>query len=549
MNANAAVASGLKEEALFLNRLNSADPQKIAVVDLNFDPAVAVTYAELKQWIERTAQGLVDRGIQPGENVAYLLPNSLEFIVLSAAIWRIDAVACPMLPALREREITFIVNRSKSRILVIPDEFHGYQYPPMVEGIRLAMPRLETIVTVGSLHPQDPSLFLGGLAAREADWGGQRRQKADGNTIAQLMFTSGTTGEPKGVLHTNATLSYALHAHIWTLGLTANDSIWVPSPMAHQTGFLYGMMLAFYLGATQICQASWQVETAVKAIEKHGATFVQAAMPFLADLVRMQKPPHGLKIFVATGAAVPRQLAGEAGRALKCKVIGGWGSTEACLVTVGSPLDKQVANWKSDGRVIEGMAIKVTDSSGRELSPGREGMFRVKTPAMFVGYLDHLDWYHDGFDNDGFFKTGDLAAIDEEGYLYITGREKDVINRGGEKIPSAELEDILYQFPAVRDAAIVAMPDARLNERICAYIVPSDPDRPPTKEDVIAFFKEKGVTKIYWPEHVEWIEKLPVTQSGKVQKYVLRKMIAEKMKTPGFCLGTSTLSGSLLAAY
>jgi cyclohexanecarboxylate-CoA ligase len=396
---------------------------------------------------------------------------------------------------------------------------------------------LESVVVVARSSPKDLLNALGALGQKEPNRNFLSKSKIEPNTMAQLMFTSGTTGEPKGVLHTHATLSYALQCHIRTLGLTCEDRVWVPSPMAHQTGFLYGMILALYLGVPQICQVAWNMQDARRAIEEQGASFVQAAMPFLADLVRIEDPPQGLKIFVATGAAVPRQLASDAAKRLNCRVIGGWGSTEACLVTVGSPLDQAAENWKADGRAIEGMAIKVTDRSGRELPLGSEGFFRVKTPAMFVGYLDHPDWYEEGFDDDGFFSTGDLAVIDDEGFLYITGREKDVINRGGQKIPSAELEDLLYQFAAVRDVAIVAMPDPRLGERICAYIVPHDPQDPPTKEVVTNFLREKGVTKLYWPEHVEWIDKLPITPSGKVQKYVLRRMIADKMKKPGFRLG------------
>jgi cyclohexanecarboxylate-CoA ligase len=542
VNRNGAAVPVLAEDAMFLGRLEAADPRDDAVVDLNFDPPVILNYGELRRWIDRAALGLLDRGVLPGENVAYLLPNSWEFVVLTAAILRIGATACPMVTALREREITFIMNRSKSRLIITADEFHQFKYPPMIDRIRTAIPRLESVVVVARSSPGDLQNALGGLAQKEANLDFLSRSKIERNTLAQLMFTSGTTGEPKGVLHTHATLGYALESHRRALGLTGEDRVWVPSPMAHQTGFLYGMMLAIYLGVPQICQVAWNLQDAKRAIEKHGATFVQAAMPFLADLVRMPVPPQGLKIFVATGAAIPRRLASDASTRLNCRVIGGWGSTEACLVTVGSPLDKAAENWKADGRAIKGMAIKVTDRSGRPLPPGLEGIFRVKTPAMFVGYLDHPDWYRDGFDDDGFFDTGDLAVIDEEGFLYITGREKDVINRGGEKIPATELEGLLYESGSVRDVAIVAMPDPRLTERICAYIVPNDLQPPPTKDAITNFLRAKGVTKLYWPEHVEWIDKLPITPSGKVQKYVLRRMIADKMKEPGFRLGASTFT-------
>ncbi|MGH7995516.1 MAG: AMP-binding protein [Opitutaceae bacterium] len=533
-------APALPAEASFMSRLAAADPGRIAIIDLARERPVRFTFAELDAWAERTAQGLLDRGVRPGENVAFILPNGWEFVVLSVAIWKIGAVVCPMLPALREREITFIVNRSRSRILIAPEEYHGFRYGPMIEAIRKDMPRLESTVAVAAGGPAAHWTGLGGLASAPADRAALAKVKPAPDAMAQLLFTSGTTGEPKGVLHSMTTLSHGLDSHARVLRLTGSDRIWVPSPMGHQTGFLYGMMIALYLGAPQICQPSWNTELARRAVEREGATFVQAAMPFLADLAALVRPPRGLRKFVATGAAVPRQLAREAGEALGCSVIGGWGSTESCLVTVGHASAQPTADeahWKSDGRVIPGMEMVVRDAEGRPLPDGQEGHFWVKTPAMFVGYLDHPEWYESALDADGFFDTGDLAALDADGHLHIKGRLKDVINRGGEKIPAAELEDILYQFDAVRQAAIVAMPDARLGERICAYIAPKDPDRAPSKEEIIAFFKGKGVTKIYWPEHIEYLERLPTTASGKVQKYLLRQMIAEKVRQPEFRLG------------
>lgn len=531
---------GLPADALFPARLAAADPDRPAIIDLAVDPPVRMTFADFNEWVDRTAQGLLDRGVRPGENVAYLLPNGWEFVVLSAAIWRIGAVVCPMLPALREREITFIVNRSRARLLVTAAEYHGFRYEPMIRALRKDLPDLQITTFVDSGRVPERWTGLGGLASRAADRAELEQWKPGPESLAQLLFTSGTTGEPKGVIHSMGTLSYALDAHTRVLGLTSEDRIWVPSPMAHQTGFLYGMMLALYLGATQVTQPSWHTEVARLAILREGATFVQAATPFMADLAALEPPPRGLRKFVATGAAVPREVARKSGEALGCSVIGGWGSTECCLVTVGRASEDSGtggAHWKSDGQVIPGMEIMVTDAEGRRLPAGQEGNFWVKTPATCVGYLGHPDWYQAAINDEGFFDTGDLAVIDADGHLHIKGRRKDIINRGGEKIPAAELEEILYQFDAVAHAAIVGMPDPRLGERICAYIVPRDPAKPPTKDEIIAFFKGRGVTKIYWPEHVECIDHLPTTASGKTQKYVLRQMIAEKVHRPEFRFG------------
>ncbi|MFC7395212.1 AMP-binding protein [Scopulibacillus cellulosilyticus] len=519
----------LENQTLFLDNLKKVDPGKEAIVDLSLSSAIELNYGEMENLANRMAQGLIDKGIKQGEFVAYILPNWWEFVVATLAIWKVGATACPILPALRDHEVSFIMKKSKSKILIFPEEYRNYQYEPMVDRIAAELPCLESKVVIKSRDPHDLQHCLGGLASSVPDLEEINRRSPNSETNAQLLFTSGTTGEPKGVVQTHGSLSFAVEAHRKALRLTEEDTIWVPSPIAHQTGFLYGMIVAFNLGAKQVVQAKWSVETARLAIEEHGSTFVQAAMPFLADISRDANPPKGLKIFVATGAAVPRQLAYDATAALECKVVGGWGSTETCLVSVNSPFSNDERVWGTDGQVIEGMEMKITDDEGNEVAPGVEGMYRVKTPAMFKTYLGHHDWYEDSIDENGFFITGDLATMDEDGYLNITGRVKDIVNRGGEKIPVVEIENLLYQHENIKDVAIVGMPDPRLGERICAYVTLKE-QMDFSLEDITSYLDSKNVAKIYWPEHLELIDELPRTITGKVQKYVLRQMITEKLQ-------------------
>ncbi|MBM7644908.1 acyl-coenzyme A synthetase/AMP-(fatty) acid ligase [Scopulibacillus daqui] len=519
----------LDNQQMFLKQLDKVEPGKEAIVDLSFETPIKLTYGQLEDLANRTAQGLIEKGIRPGEFVAYILPNWWEFIVATLAIWKIGATACPILPALRDHEVSFIMKKSKSRILIFPEAFRRFQYETMIDRLSGDLPYLESKVVIKSRDPYDIKNCLGGLAVNEPHLEDIDKRMPKSETNAQLLFTSGTTGEPKGVIQTHGSLSFAVEAHRKALGLTENDIIWVPSPLAHQTGFLYGMIAALNLGAKQVLQPKWDVKTARAAIEEHGATFVQAAMPFLADISRDPHPPKGLRIFVATGSAVPRQLAHDATAALECKVVGGWGSTETCLVSVNSPYSDDERIWGTDGKVIEGMEMKVTDEEGNEVPAGIEGMYRVKTPAMFKTYLDHHDWYEESIDENGFFMTGDLAVMDEDGYLKITGRVKDIVNRGGEKIPVAEIENLLYQHENIKDAAIVGMPDPRLGERICAYVT-LNKKTDFSLEDITSYLDSKNVAKIYWPEHLELIDELPRTITGKVQKYILREMIADKLQ-------------------
>jgi cyclohexanecarboxylate-CoA ligase len=502
-------------------------PQQTAIIDLSEGDSIVLTYGELDQLATHIAGSLLDRGIHSGDVIAYQLPSGWEFIALTLGLWKIGATPCPLLPSLREREVRFILRASEAKLLIVPNRFRDFDYTAMADEVRFDAPLLEEVIVVES-NVRDPNRStLGGLldgARHEVSL----TQFAPGpDTVAQLLFTSGTTGEPKGVLHTHQTLSEALYAHTKTLQLTKQDVIWAPSPLAHQTGFLYGMMVSFYLGATGVYQAIWNVNDARRAIVDHGATFVQAALPFLADLTRLDHPPVGLRLFIATGSAIPRPLAKEARDKLQCAVVGAWGSTEACLVSVGRPTDAGDKLWGTDGRVIDGMQFRVVDDEGHELPPGAEGNYQVKTRAMFVGYLHHPEWYETGFTPEGFFDTGDLATIDENGYLRLTGRKKDVVNRGGEKVPVVEIEDILYAHPQVKDVAIVSMPDGRLGERACSFVVTHTPETQLSLEDVKAFLADQGVAKVYWPERLERLESLPRTASGKVQKYKLRELVSD----------------------
>jgi 3-phosphoshikimate 1-carboxyvinyltransferase len=355
-------------------------------------------------------------------------------------------------------------------------------------------------------------------------------QPSDPEAIAQLLFTSGTSGEPKGVLHRNDILMRAAAMEIEHLELGAEDRIFVPSPLAHQTGFLYGMWLALLMGVPQIVQPVWNASRALRALNDWDGTFVQAATPFLADLVAAveagERAPAALRIFVATGAAVPRGLAERATRILGTAVCGAWGTTESCLGSLAAPTDEPAKVWGTDGRALRGIHLRITDAEGRTLPAGQEGNFEVQSPTMFAGYADHPNWTAAAFTADGWFRSGDLGVMDESGYVRITGRVRDVINRGGEKIPVAEMEQLLSDHPAIAQIAIVAMPDPRLGERACAFVVlragaQLDFDR------MQHYLYACQAAKHYWPERLEIVTELPRTPSGKVQKYLLRERARE----------------------
>ncbi|HEX3616673.1 MAG TPA: AMP-binding protein [Solirubrobacteraceae bacterium] len=478
------------------------------------------SFGELEHAAERWAARLLELGVRPGEPVAYQLPNLLDFVAISLGALRIGAICEPLMPIFRERELEFMLRAGDTRVLIVPREFRRHDHAAMAQGLRPAVPSLEHIVTI----PDN---------ARES---GVSYREVDGPTAemsAQLLFTSGSTGEPKGVLQTHRSLNQAAQMHIRHFGLTSEDVIYIPSPIAHQTGFLYGMWIALALGAPQVVQTSWDAEAGFDAMRSTGVTFVQAATPFLADLVRVASERgatlDALKRFVATGTAIPRELARTARTALGADVGGAFGTTESCLGTAFVPGEAPDRAWSTDGRALDGIALRVVDDAGTELPAGEEGNFEVLTPTMFEGYLNRPELTAAAVTADGYYRTGDLARIDADGYLKITGRVKDVINRGGEKVPVVEVEQLLYTHPAVREVAIVAMPDERLGERACAFVVLA-PAGEFDFEKMQQYLDAQRVSKPYWPERLEIVDALPYTPSGKIQKFVLRDQIAQELR-------------------
>jgi cyclohexanecarboxylate-CoA ligase len=514
-------------------------PLDLAVVETGDGADATIAWQALRDRVDRTAMLLLSLGVQHGERVCYQLANVIDFVIITLATLRVGAVCCPLMPIFREREVAFSLRRSGARVLFVPAEGGNRRYDDEIATVLAESGlsdgqyplRLEHVVLCGAGPVRlDPRVQWWQLENVVRDITVDERaldaRRTDPSALAQLLFTSGTSGEPKGVLHRNDVLMRAAAMEVEHLGLHADDRIYVPSPLAHQTGFLYGMWLALVMGVPQILQPKWNASRALRALNDWDGTFVQAATPFLADLVqaveRGERPPAALRIFVATGAAVPRGLAERATRILGTAVCGAWGTTESCLGTLSAPSDEPANVWGTDGRALHRIELRITDNEGRALPRDVEGNFEVKSPTMFEGYLDHPDWTVAAFTDDGYFRTGDLGIMDESGYIRITGRVRDVINRGGEKIPVAEIEQLLSDHPSIAEIAIVAMPDERLGERACAFVVLRDGARLEFSA-MQSYLDACRVAKHYWPERLEIVTELPRTPSGKVQKYMLRE--------------------------
>ncbi|MEJ9232876.1 AMP-binding protein [Peribacillus butanolivorans] len=516
----------------YLNDAIEKDPDKIAIIDKKS----RFTYKELGKLVDRIALGLLNIGLGKGDVISFQLPNWNEFIILHYAVTRIGAISNPLIPIYRDREIGYMVEMAESKMIVVPDSFRGFYYPAMIERLSHKWPSLEHIYVIGDEVPNGMKSFSSLL---EEPW--EERMDAsildeiihDPNDVTEIIFTSGTTGSPKGVMHTHNTLCVSTNYWIDHLHLTSHDVLFMASTFAHQTGFGYGVRLPTHFGGTGVYQDVWNPNEFIEWIEKEKITFTAGATPFLQDMIQMEGIEtynlNSFRVFVALGAPIPRQLVKEAAEKVRFKILSGWGQTEDGLVTLTRLEDSAEKLTNTDGVPFPEMELKVVNFEGKICAPNEEGDLLARGPALFVGYLKRIDdtiAEH----KDGWFITGDRAIMDEEGYIRISGRNKDIIIRGGENIPVAYVENVLYEHPDISSVQVIAVPDVRLQEKACACISVRPGKSPITMESLKKFLYEKGLAKQYWPEQLEIMDDFPRTPSGKIQKFRLREMINEKIQ-------------------
>jgi len=510
----------------------AAYPDKVALTAVRSDSGELrrFTYRELSQLADRIAVGLARLGVGRNDVVSMQLPNWWQFSVLYLACSRIGAVLNPLMHIFRERELSFMLKHGQAKLLIVPKVFRGFDHEAMARALRPSLPSLQRIVVVGG---DGPDAFDALLTTPEWEKAPDAREilsrhRPGPDDITQLIYTSGTTGEPKGVMHSANTVMANIVPYAERLHLNQDDVVLMASPMAHQTGFMYGLMMPIMLRASVVLLDVWEPKKAVELIREHGVSFTMASTPFLTDLTKTVQeagtPVPSLKTFLCAGAPIPGALVEQARKVLGTKIVSAWGMTENGAVTLIKLDDDDERAFSTDGCPLPGVQLKVVDFDGTMLPAGEPGRLLVRACSNFGGYLQrpHLN----ATDAEGWFDTGDLAHIDAHGYIRISGRSKDVIIRGGENIPVFEIESLLYRHPAVAQAAIVAYADERLGERACAVVVPK-PGLGLDLASMVDFLKSQKVALQYIPERLIVREAMPATPSGKIQKYKLREMLRD----------------------
>lgn len=485
-----------------------------------------LTWAELDLLADRAAIGLRRLGVGRNDVVTCQLPNSWQFVATYLGCSRIGAVFNPVMPIFREHELLFMLRHGESKVFIVPKLFRHFDHEAMAEGMRPDLPDLKHVVVEGGDGANSFDSLLCDPAV-DAERGTITRDTRLGpNDVCQLIYTSGTTGEPKGVMHTANTMYSNLVPLSERLHMSDRDVVMMFSPMAHQTGFMYGLLLPLMLGARMVLVDAWDKALCARLVESDRVTWTMASTPFLMDLTQAVEDggtdPSSLRTFLCAGTAIPGPVVERAQRVLGTRVISAWGMTENGAVTLVRPEDPADRSAHSDGVPLPGVELQLRNAKGEICAPGEEGEIYIRGCSNFGGYLKRPHW--NNFDADGWFDTGDLGRMDTEGYLRISGRSKDIIIRGAENIPVVEIEAILYKHPAVQTVAIVGYPDDRLGERACAFVIPRA-GHSFSFDDMKAHLGAQHVAIQYWPERLEIRTSLPATASGKIQKFALRKML------------------------
>jgi len=481
---------------------------------------------DVHELARRLAAGLRARGVGPGDAVAFQLPNWVEAAATFWAVSFLGAVVVPIVHFYGLKEVGYILRRTGVRVLVTASRFGHVDYLANLDILRPDLPELELVVLVGDDErgaPDDVVPFADLIAGDALDG----PLTVDPSSPALVAYTSGTTSDPKGVVHSHRTIA----SEIRQLSAVQSDRHGPPplvgAPVGHGIGMLAALLIPVYRGQAIHLIDVWDPAVVLATMVRDRVTAGSGATFFLTSL--LDHPDFGPEHLALMpqiglgGSAVPLAVT-ERATALGISIVRSYGSTEHPSITGGThamPLEKRLS---TDGRPLPGVEIRLVDDDGKEVGVGTPGEIVSRGPDCFVGYTDPA-LTRTAFDADGWYRTEDVGVLDDEGYLAIVDRKKDIIIRGGENVSALEVEELLLRMPGVAEAAGVAAPDERLGEHACAFLraVPGAtlPDLPAVREHL----DQAGLARQKWPEDVRPIDVFPRTASGKVQKFVLREQL------------------------
>lgn len=491
-------------------------PDAVLAIDEDGRTLTAQGFLEVA---ERAAAGLAELEVGPDVRVSWMLPTWLESAVLVAALSRLGAIQNPMLPILGPREMKFIVKQTKAKFFIVPSEWRGREFGSEAQAIADEVSDLKILIVDRQLPegdldslPEPP-----GAITNESD------------PVRWIFYTSGTTADPKGARHTDLTVKASAIGMINALEIDDSDRAAMVFPFTHigGIGWLYAMLMT---GCRCIFVEAFIPDTTIPVLVREQVTLAGAGTPFhMAYLAAQREAPESplfpdARAYPGGGAPKPPQLHFDVKNELGgVGIVSGYGLTEAPILTMNSVHDRDQQLAETEGTPTPGVTLRIVKFDGEIAKAGEEGEVRAKGPQIFKGYLDSpLD--SDAFDDQGWFRTGDIGRLDDDGHLRITGRVKDIIIRHGENISAKELEDLLFTHPDIADVAVIGLPDPKTGERACAVITLVDGSSEPTAKDLFDFLTAAGLAKQKVPEQIEVVDTIPRNPSGKVLKHDLRDL-------------------------
>lgn len=478
------------------------------------------TFGDLRGWSTSLAEALHARGVHHGDRVLIQLRNCAELIVSILASWRLGAIAVPVLPMLREHELRAVARQTRPSVVITADA-RGNHLPAKEIDAALAAVSVTPTVRLGTGSPPEGwAVFPDADPARdEVGWVATGLTSAD--ACAAILFTSGTTAEPKGVRHDSRSLLAEVRSYRRGAALTQQDIVFNPAPIAHVGALVVSVLVPWCIGTPIVLLSSWNSEDARQAVDRERVTFAVGAPFFLNELVAQYESTdfagHRLTKFQTGAAPTSPELLARAER-VGISAWRAWGMTEAPTISYGvvdDPLERR-ANW--DGRIEPGSEVVAVDATGSALTNNCEGHLLLRSPKQMLGYIEPVTG---SVSPDGWLATGDLGIVDPDGWVRITGRVKDIINRGGEKFSAREIENALCAHSAIETAAVLGVPEPRLGEQVVAYVTVRNGFRYPGFAALVEHLKSRRMAPQKHPVAIIAIDVLPMTETGKIQKATL----------------------------
>ncbi|GAB7386400.1 medium-chain fatty-acid--CoA ligase [Bacillaceae bacterium] len=492
------------------------------------DRDVTLTYHELWRSSRNLAKQLYRLGIRKGDVVAVQLPNGWPFVVAHFALSRLGAILLPLNVAYRQKELGYMLSFSAAKAIIIPGVWKGFDYPAMIRELKSNLPELRHVIVTDGKAAEGELSFTS-LLEEPADVTDEMlsTQAPALDDLCLILFTSGTESNPKGVLHSYRTFVPSHLQNGPEYQISERDVIFTLTPLGHMFSLPF-IMLAIRNGAKLVLLDVYSPETALDLLQNEGATFLIAAPAHMIDMLRQparDASAFRLRMVLTGGSKIPAQMVRDWVGRFGCIVAAQWGMTEVGAGTFTRPGDPLEYSTSTVGRVSPTGELRILDEAGNPLPPGQVGEIAFRGMSRFLEYYRNPQATKEALTEDGFFLTGDLGWMDEQGYLHFEGRKKDIINRGGLKVNALEIEELLLMHPKIRQAAVVAVEDERLGERGCAVVSLKEGAQPFTFAEMSDYLLKAGLAKYKIPEFLQVWEELPTTPSGKVRKGTIRSQL------------------------